>query len=151
MKLYYKSNNSATSPPLDLLNVQTGGKRMKKTLHPEASCARVQFLTPRNPLSNPLTPCSFQRFPRQQPGPGPPQLPTCTQRQLFPHPGSLSNFTTLLPPSLSFCLLFDKAAAGHHGPLKTLLGCCRQLNSFFPQAVSVLMQKGTQTDSKGCT
>lgn len=141
-KLYYKSNNPATSPPLNLLNVQPdrrGGE--EKPPHPEASWARVQFLTPHHPFSNPLTPCSFQPFPRRQPGPSPAQL-------LPAGPGTpLPAWRSPFPPYSSDPCHAPQVSPKHHhlapppaSPacpsvpsftrllLKTLLSCCGHLN-----------------------
>lgn len=158
-KLYYKSNNPATSPPFNLLNVQPdrrGGE--EKPPHPEASWARVQFLTPHNPFSNPLTPC---RFPRRQPGPSPAQL-------LPAGPGApLPAWRSPLPPYGSDPRHAPQVSPKQHhlappapqlAPLSPLSqGCCWKHFSaaaatwthlFFPRAVSVLMQKATRNPPK---
>lgn len=165
-KLYYKSNNPATSPPLNLLNVQPdrrGGE--EKPPHPEASWARVQFLTPHHPFSNPLTPCSFQPFPRRQPGPSPAQLlpagpgtPLPAWRSPFPpyssdpcHAPQVSpKHHHLAPPplpSLPLCPLFHKAAAEN---TSQLLRPPEPTSSFHEQS-RFSCKKGPETHPKGCT
>lgn len=161
--MYYQSNNLAILPPFNLLNVQPDGrKEEEKAPHPQASWARVQFLTPHNPFANPLTPRSRQPLaPALHASLGRPSagssiltqhslLPSAPTPQATPVP---RNATTSLPLQLICLAPLSPGCCWPPWPTENaarLLRPAEPISSFHGQS-QFLCKKGHETHPEGCT